>query len=109
MSSQKITTLFLDIGGVLLTNGWGGEQRTKAIAHYKLDGKELNERHHLTFDTYEEGKLTLTEYLNRVVFYETRSFSQDDFIAFMFSQSLPYQDVIDFFKTINLNSNFNIS
>ena len=98
MSPANITTLFLDIGGVLLSNGWGGDQRKKAVEHFKLDGKELNERHYLTFDTYEEGKLTLKEYLKRVVFYEERSFSEEDFIAFIYAQSLPYTEVIDFFK-----------
>ncbi len=100
MKAKEITTLFLDIGGVLLTNGWGGEQRDNAVAHFHLDAQELNERHHLTFDTYEEGKLTLTDYLKRVVFYEKREFSEDDFIKFMFKQSQPYQDTIDFFKEI---------
>jgi len=97
---NKITTLFLDIGEVLLTNGWGSKQRNNAIAHFKLDSEELNERHHLTFDTYEEGKLSLEEYLNRTVFYEKRNFSSGDFIKFMYSQSLPYQDSIDFFKDL---------
>ena len=100
MKDPAITTLFLDIGGVVLTNGWGHEARSKAVAHFKLDNDELNERHHLTFDTYEEGKLTLSEYLKRVVFYEPRSFSEKEFIAFMFKQSLPYQDTINFFKEI---------
>ena len=100
MTTPKITTLFLDIGGVLLTNGWDGEARDKVIEHFKLDGAELNDRHHLTFDTYEEGKLSLTEYLNRIVFYEPRSFSQDDFIAVMYKQSLPFQKTIDYFKEI---------
>ncbi len=53
MKTQRITTLFLDIGGVLLTNGWGSEQRSKSISPFKLDSDEVNERHHLTFDTYE--------------------------------------------------------
>src|SRR6478752_7226483 len=97
---KKITTLFLDIGGVLLTAGWGHESRNKAVKHFKLNAEELNERHHLTFDTYEEGKLTLSEYLKRIVFYEERSFSEQDFITFMFKQSLPFQDTIDFFKEI---------
>src|ERR1700744_1768881 len=97
---NKITTLFLDIGEVLLTNGWGSKQRNNAIAHFKLDSEELNERHHLTFDTYEEGKLSLEEYLNRTVFYEKRNFSRGDFIKFMYAQSLPYQDSIDFFKDL---------
>ncbi|NLG95997.1 MAG: hypothetical protein GX491_01420 [Chloroflexi bacterium] len=65
---QGITTLFLDIGGVLLTNGWGHESRHLAAGHFHLDADEMNERHHLTFDTYEEGKITLDEYLSRVIF-----------------------------------------
>lgn len=100
MKAKTITTLFLDIGGVLLTNGWGKEQRNAAIKHFKLDSEELNERHHLTFDTYESGKLTLSEYLKRIVFYEKRRFSEDTFIKFMFKQSLPYPDVISFFKEL---------
>ena len=55
----KITTLFLDIGGVLLTNGWGRDSRKAAAEKFKLDFAEMDERHHLTFDTYESGKLGL--------------------------------------------------
>src|SRR6266516_2408383 len=88
--SSNITTLFLDIGGVLLTNGWGRNSRARAADKFGLDYGEMNERHHLTFDTYEEGKLSLDEYLNRVVFYEPRPFSQDEFKEFMFAQSRPY-------------------
>jgi putative hydrolase of the HAD superfamily len=100
MKRKVITTLFLDIGGVLLSNGWGNEQRSKAISYFKLDADELNERHHLTFDTYEEGKLSFQDYLNRVVFYEKRQFSKKEFVKFMFNQSQVYQDTIDFFKEI---------
>ena len=100
MKQKKITTLFLDIGGVLLTNGWGQTARTKTVAHFKLDKDEVNERHHLTFDTYEEGKLTLTEYLKRVIFYEKRKFSENDFTKFMFNQSIAYPDTIAYFKEI---------
>lgn len=100
MNKKAITTLFLDIGGVLLTNGWGHESRNKAVARFKLDAEEMNERHHLTFDTYEEGKLTLHEYLDRVVFYESRKFSHEDFVTFMYSQSTAYPETIDFFKTL---------
>ncbi len=55
----QITALFLDIGGVLLTNGWDQGMRHLAAEHFHLDAGDMNERHHLTFDTYEEGKLTL--------------------------------------------------
>ena len=100
MKNQMIKTLFLDIGGVLLTNGWGQESRQQAVALFDLDEKEVNERHHLTFDTYEEGKLSLDEYLGRVIFYEPRDFSRDEFKTFMFSRSQPLEGAIDFFKEI---------
>ena len=100
MQAEKITTLFLDIGGVLLTNGWGRESRKLAAEKYQLDLVELNERHHLTFDTYEMGKLTLNEYLQRTVFYEKRNFTPDEFKTFMYSRSQPLPGSIDFFKEL---------
>ena len=84
---MHITTLFLDIGNVLLTNGWDRHMRKTAAEKFHLDHEEMNERHHLTFDTYEEGKLSLDEYLTRLVFYEDRPFAREDFKAFMFAQS----------------------
>jgi putative hydrolase of the HAD superfamily len=92
---QRIAALFLDIGGVLLTNGWDHVMRQRAADQFGLEYDEMNERHHLTFDTYEEGKLDLATYLDRVVFYKQRSFTPDDFRDFMFAQSKPYQEMID--------------
>ncbi len=94
MMHSQITTLFLDIGGVLLTNGWDHNSRKRAAETFGLDYEEMSERHHLTFDTYEEGKLSLDEYLKRVVFYQDRSFSSEDFKKFMYAQSKPYPDMI---------------
>ena len=90
-----ITTLFLDIGGVLLTDGWDHHARKRAATKFKLALVELEERHHLTFETYEEGKLTLEEYLGLVVFYQKRPFTRDQFRRFMFAQSKPYPEMIE--------------
>lgn len=92
--NKRITTLFTDIGGVLLTNGWDRKARAEAAKLFNLELIELEERHHLTFDTYEVGKITLDEYLDRLVFYEDRDYSKDDFKEFMVSKSLPYNDMI---------------
>ncbi len=97
MQSQ-ITTLFLDIGGVLLTNGWDHNSRTRAAETFGLNYDEMSERHHLTFDTYEEGKLSLDEYLDRVVFYQDRPFSREEFKKFMYDQSQPYPDMIQLIR-----------
>ncbi len=90
-----ITALFVDIGGVLLTNGWDRMARRLAGETFGLDCEEMDERHHLTFDTYEEGKLSLDEYLDRVVFYEERPFTRDHFRTFMFAQSRPIPEMIE--------------
>jgi putative hydrolase of the HAD superfamily len=95
MAPEQITALFLDIGNVLLTNGWDRHMRAQAAQTFGLDHDEMNERHHLTFDTYEEGKLSLDEYLNRLVFYETRPFTKENFRDFMFAQSKPFPEMID--------------
>lgn len=106
---KRVNTLFLDIGGVLLTNGWDRNARHKAVEKFKLDEDELNERHHLTFDTYESGKLSLDEYLNRVIFYERRKFSRAEFKNFMLSRSrvLPY--MLDFLKKLKKKNNLKVT
>jgi putative hydrolase of the HAD superfamily len=91
---QQITTIFLDIGGVLLSNGWDRDARRRAAEIFALDFPEFDERHHLIYDIYEMGKLGLDEYLQQVVFNQDRSFSMDDFKAFMFQCSKPYPKMI---------------
>ena len=104
-----VTTLFLDIGGVILTNGWGHESRRLAAEKFNLNLSELEDRHHLTFVTYEEGKLTLKEYLNRVVFYQKRTFTADQFQKFMFDQSTPYTDMIEFIHRLKEQNRLKIA
>ena len=90
-----ITTLFLDIGGVLLTNGWDHHARKRAATNFKLDWAEMQERHALTFETHEEGKLSFEDYLAWVVFYKKRSFTRAQFRRFMFEQSKPYPEMLE--------------
>ena len=104
-----ITTLFLDIGGVLLTNGWDHNIRARAADKFCLDYDEMNERHHLTFDTYEEGKLSLDEYLNRVVFYKNRPFSRDEFKAFMYAQSQPFPEMIELMRNLKAQHSLQVA
>src|SRR6478735_7056810 len=100
MQKNSITTLFLDIGGVLLTNGWGRSSRILAAKQFNLDIADLDERHHLCFDSHERGKITMEEYLDLVVFYEERSFTKEAFKNFIFSQSKELPGHIDFFKSL---------
>ena len=100
--SATITTLFLDIGGVLLTNGWDRQSRAVAAKAFDLNLNEMEDRHHLTFDTYEVGKLTLDEYLSRTVFYEKRPFTRDQFREFMFEQSRAFHEMIELIRKLKI-------
>ena len=99
-STTKITTLFLDIGEVLLTNGWGHESRQLAAEQFNLDYNDFNTRHAIAFETYESGMLTADEYLDIAVFNEPRDFTKDTFRQFMFTQSKPYPEMIELIKRL---------
>src|ERR1700749_44615 len=95
-----VTALFLDVGGVMLTNGWDRKSREAAAKQFGLDLDELNDRHRMTFDTYEAGKLSLDEYLKRAVFYQERSFTLEDFRKFMYDQSVAYPEMIELIRAL---------
>jgi len=94
-SSLPITTLFVDVGGVLLTNGWDHLARKRAAKQFKLNWADMDERHRLVFETHEEGKLSFEEYLGWVVFYEKRTFTRNQFRDFIFAQSKPFPKMLD--------------
>ena len=107
--TAPITCVFLDIGGVLLTDGWARHARRRAATNFTLELTEMEERHHLTSDTYEEGRLTLEEYLSRVVFYRKRAFTPAQFRRFMFAQSKPYPEMIGLFAQLKARHGLKIA
>ena len=106
--SPKIRAIFTDIGGVLLNNGWDRTKRALAVKTFGLDAEELNERHHLTFDTYESGKITLDEYLDRTIFYTPRDFTREEFKSFMFAQSEAIPEMIELISTLKKKHDLHI-
>ena len=80
----------------MLTDGWDHLARRRAAKNFKLDLAEMEERHHLTFEIFEEGKITLEEYLNLVVFHQKRTFTRNQFRRYMFEQSKAFPDMIAF-------------
>ncbi len=94
--TAKVTTLFWDNGGVILTNGWDRESRQKAVERFHLDAVDFEDRHELMLNDFEEGKASLDEYLRRTVFYRNRPFSMDEFKQFMFDQSQPMPESLEF-------------
>jgi hypothetical protein len=60
----SISHLFFDIGGVLGTNGWSTPQRVRAVERFRLEGAEFEQQHRDAIGTFEQGRMTLDEYLD---------------------------------------------
>lgn len=84
---SEITTLFWDVGGVVLSNGWDRDAREAACRRFGLDDQDFEERHERAAEAFETGRMTLNAYLDATVFYRPRSFSREEFSAFLFAQS----------------------
>lgn len=98
---SAIHAIFWDVGGVLLTNAWDRTQRAAALEHFHLDEEEFHDRHEMVVSSFERGKITLDEYLDRTVFYRSRPFTRDAFRDFLFSLSQPFPEVIEFAQALS--------
>lgn len=98
--STPITALFVDIGGVLLTDGWCHEFRELAVKEFDLDSEEMEDRHSQVFETFELGKLTMQEYMELVVFYKKRHFTPLQFQEFIFAQTKSDLTMIDLIRQL---------
>jgi putative hydrolase of the HAD superfamily len=90
-----IRHIFFDIGGVLGTNGWDREQRERAVERFNLDAHDFQCRHEEIVGAWEEGRISIDEYLDIAIFHEPRDFSRDEFVEFMHSQSVPDTKTVD--------------
>lgn len=98
--SHETPTLFFDVGGVLLTNGWDTAARTKAAQTFGIDYPEFQTRHEMLKTAFETGRIDLDTYIKRAVFFHPRSFTPDDFKQFMFGVSKRLGDTLDFVRKL---------
>ena len=106
---SAIRAVFWDVGGVLLTNAWDRTERASALEHFQLDDKEFQARHEMVVSSFERGKITLDEYLDRTVFYRPRPFTRDVFRDYMFSLSQPFPEVLGFAQALADSSKYFMS
>lgn len=95
-----IRAIFWDVGGVLLTNAWDRTERSATLEHFQLDQKEFHDRHEMVVSSFERGKITLDEYLDRTVFYRPRPFTREVFRDYMFSLSKPLPETLEFARAL---------
>jgi putative hydrolase of the HAD superfamily len=97
----KISAIFWDVGGVLLSNAWDHEQRQQTLQHFHLDEAEFQSRHEMLVSSFERGKITLDEYLERTIFYRPRAFTLEAFKAYMLSLSQPNPEALQLAKELS--------
>jgi putative hydrolase of the HAD superfamily len=105
---SRIKVVFFDIGGVLLSNGWGHESRHKAAEVFGLNYDEMNVLHNFIFNVFEIGSITLDDYLDTVVFNHPREFTKKDFKNFMFDQSVELPNLMPWLLEWKKNCGFRI-
>ena len=106
---MAISAIFWDVGGVLLSNAWDHEQRQQALKHFNLDGVEFESRHQMLVSSFERGKITLQEYLERTIFYRPRPFTPEAFKEYMFSLSQPIQETLQLAKDLSRSCKYLMS
>ena len=97
---SEVRAIFWDVGGVLLNNAWDRDERSKALQQFHLDADDFQSRHEMVVSSFERGKITLSEYLDRTVFYRERPFTRDAFRECMFSLSQPFPKVLAFAQSL---------
>lgn len=108
MEKSEVKVLFFDVGGILLTNGWGHESRKVAAEKFGLDYDEVNTLHNFIFNVYEIGSITLDDYLDTVIFTQPRDFTRVDFKKFIYEQSLELPDMLAWLKAWKKDCGFRI-
>jgi len=104
----EIRHIFFDIGGVLGSNGWDHEQRERAVEHFNLKAEDFEWRHKEVIAEWEEGRITIDEYLEIAVFHTRRTFSREEFIEFMYSQSVPDEDTIAIARLLSRQAGYTL-
>ena len=105
---KPIKHVFFDIGGVLGSNGWDREQRARAVERFILDADDFQCRHEEVVGEWEEGRITMDEYLDIAIFHCQRQFSRREFVDFMFAQSVPNETVVGFARRLTRESRFTL-
>jgi FMN phosphatase YigB (HAD superfamily) len=65
---SAVKTIFWDIGGVLLTNGWDRHQRARVLTSLGVDLAEYEPRHEVANYYWERGHIDARSFFERTVF-----------------------------------------
>ncbi len=85
----SITTLFFDIGGVVLTNAWDQDERRTLAGRFGFDFADFESRHLQVDEELERGGLSLHDYLQQTIFHQPRAFTEEALVQAIEAMSQP--------------------
>lgn len=97
-SQPVIKTVFVDIGGVLLSNSWDTKCVKDSVSFFGIEEEEVLFRHAEVASLYYCGKISLDEYIKYVIFFTERNFGCDEYKKFVFEQSQAFEEMIKYIK-----------
>lgn len=106
---SAITTIFFDVGGVLLTNGWDHVSREAAAEAFGYDYETVEDRHQQHAEAFECGRISLKEYLNNVIFTQPRDFTIEEYTDFMETQSQPHSENLELLKRLAKSGKYQLA
>src|SRR5262245_15626618 len=103
---SAISTIFFDIGGVCLSNGWDHEQRQTLAQQLGFDYPSFDSRHRQVIDSLERGQITLEDYLGWTLFYEPRPFGMQQAIDAIQQLSTPFHETLAIVEALRNSGNY---
>jgi len=96
----SISTIFFDIGGVVLSNGWDHDQRRVIAERFGFDFAVFDGRHLQVVDSLERGQLSLHDYLQWTLFYQARQFTEEEIVRAVEQLSQPNNDSLELVRRL---------
>ena len=111
-----IKTIFWDIGGVILSNGFDREQRARVLGPLGVDLPTYERRHSSENFYWERGRITAEEYFNRTLFKpwnappQTLDFTFSDLWPKVCGESsFPYPESFDILVALKSSGQFKLA
>lgn len=108
--ASEIATIFWDIGGVLLTNGWDKDQRADVLGRLGVDLEDYESRHDAANFYWERGLSTAKCFFDQTVFTRPRDFTFEDLWLQVCAESkILHPECFDILRVLAADGRFKVA